>query len=176
MDTCKPCAETKAKQKSLLAMADIFKTVVRPKPVSNQVNEGININISNIKSPDGVRVVLTNPLWLIIVDERIEIKWYNFSKTKNGMVDNVYCQLQKWKDSDMPVKNWDVTIQGWKTSWKSSNRAEWRLSLEFEYMARDTPQKNILSEVIFVIIGNRGRVMMISTNIIFGKRYKVFKD
>ena len=71
------------------------------------------------------------------------------------MVDHVCRQFHKNKDSDMPVKIARCENAGKKTLFeKQSNSSEWKLSLDFEYTTRDTPQQNSLAGVIFVMIGN----------------------
>ena len=77
----------------------------------------------------------------------------------------------------MPVKIARCENAGKKTLFeKQSNSSEWKLSLDFEYTTRDTPQQNSLAGVIFVMIGNCGYVMMIYANILFENRYKLFKE
>ena len=95
MDTCKPYAEAKAKLKILTMITDVVKMLVRPKTMPKQVNERINLNWSMIKAPAGVKVTVTKPQWLMVVDKRTEMKWFNFFVTKNGMVDHVCCWFQK---------------------------------------------------------------------------------
>ena len=83
------------------------------------------------------------------------MKWSNFFETKNGMVDHVCHQFQKWKDAEMPVKivrcdnpGENKIIESW------NNNAKSKLSLDFEYTARYTAQKDILAEVRFLTIEN----------------------
>eukprot|EP00957_Ditylum_brightwellii_P176303 13424614-Ditylum_brightwellii.AAC.1 len=57
---------------------------------------------------------------------------------------------------------------------KRSNSADWKLNINFEYTARDTPQQNSLAEVSFVTIGNHGKAMMIAAIIPYDMRYNLF--
>ena len=49
-------------------------------------------------------MTVTKTQWLMVFDERTEMKWYTFFDTKNGMLDYVCCQFHKCKGADMPVK------------------------------------------------------------------------
>jgi len=44
---------------------------------------------------------------------------------------------------------------------KCSKCADWKLGIDYEFTARDTPQQNSLSEVAFATLANRGRAMML---------------
>ena len=57
-----------------------------------------------LKVPAGIMVTVTKPHWMMVVNERNEIKWSNFFQTKNGMLDHVCCQFHKYKDTNMSVK------------------------------------------------------------------------
>ena len=57
---------------------------------------------------------------------------------------------------------------------KRCNGVEWKLNVNFEYTAKDTPQQNSLVEVGFTTIGNRGKAMMIATNISYEMRFVLF--
>jgi hypothetical protein len=42
---------------------------------------------------------------------------------------------------------------------------EWKLDIEFEFTARDTPQQNHLAELGFAVLVNRGRALMTRANV-----------
>ena len=54
--------------------------------------------------------------------------------------------------------------------------ADWKLTVEFEYTARDTPEQNSHAEVRITTLLLRSKAMMIGKNIVFEKRYKVFRE
>ena len=54
--------------------------------------------------------------------------------------------------------------------------ADWKLTVEFEYTARDTPQQNSHAEVGITTLLLRSKAMMIGANIAFEKRYKLFRE
>ena len=73
---------------------DVVKTMVRPKTVPKPVNESIHVYILTIKASKVVKTTVTKPQWLRVVDEITKIKWSNFYKTKNGMVDHICSQFK----------------------------------------------------------------------------------
>ena len=56
---------------------------------------------------------------------------------------------------------------------KRAQGVDWRLNLQFEFTARDTPQQNSLAEVGFRTLYNKGRAMMLAANIPSELRYKL---
>ena len=54
--------------------------------------------------------------------------------------------------------------------------ADWKLGIEFEYTAQDTPQQNSMVEVGFTTIRNRGMAMMIAANVTKEQKYKLFGE
>eukprot|EP00957_Ditylum_brightwellii_P095324 7260999-Ditylum_brightwellii.AAC.2 len=61
MEQCEACAEAKAKQKSLLSRTELVKRIGTKKDTPKQVNERINLDISTIKAPAGVKVTVKKP-------------------------------------------------------------------------------------------------------------------
>ena len=57
-----------------------------------------------------------------------------------------------------------------------SESSAWKLNLQFEITARDTPQQNHLAELGFASLANKGRALMYQANIPLSVRYKVFKE
>ena len=49
----------------------------------------------------------------------------------------------------------------------------WKINLEFEYIGKDTPQRNHMAEVGFATIGGRGRAMMHYANVPMDSRCMV---
>jgi len=54
---------------------------------------------------------------------------------------------------------------------KRCDSKDWKLGIEFEFTARDTPQQNSLAEVGFATIANRGPALMHRANVSFEKRF-----
>jgi hypothetical protein len=55
-----------------------------------------------------------------------------------------------------------------------SQSADWKLDINFEFTARDTPQQNHLAELGFAHLANYGRALMARANVPVNIRYKVF--
>ena len=72
------------------------------------------------------------------------------------MVELTCVKLNCLKEGGKPVKYIRLDNAGENiSSQKCSESAAWKLSLEFEFTARDTPQQNSLVEVRFTTIGNQ---------------------
>ena len=167
MPVCVACAEAKAKQKNVPKSSE-------HKPAT-EVNERIFLDISTVKAPDGE--TLTKKNWRIMVDKRTNLKFLDFFDTKNGMVEPTCAQLNKWKLAGKPIKYIRCDNAGEnKTLQKRCDSSDWKLGIDFEYMARDTPQQNHLAELGFTVIANRGHAMMNQANVLKETRYKVWRE
>jgi hypothetical protein len=84
---------------------------------------------------------------------------------KNGMVEETCEQLHRWKESGRGAKIIRVDNAGKKKLLqKRSQSADWRLNVNFEFTARDTPQQNHLAELGFAHLANYGRALMAQVN------------
>ena len=63
-----------------------------------------------------------------------------------------------------------------KTAEKLANGAQWKLSVQFEYTARDTPQQNSLVETGFAHVLNKARALLIDANVPYLLRYKIIQE
>ena len=52
--------------------------------------------------------------------------------------------------------------------------ADWKVKVDFEYTARDTPQQQKLAEVAFTTIGNSACAMMIAENVPYTLRFTLY--
>ena len=174
---CAACAEAKAKQKSLPSRTEIVRVEVNPKEVARKVNERIHLDISSVKAPKDLQVNVTKPNWRIMVDERTGMKWSDFYEAKSDMVEPTCEEFYQWKLAGKPVQFVRGDNAGENKKLKERLKsADWKLSVDFEWTARATPQQNSLAEVGFTTIGNRGRAMMIAANIPYPLRFKLFKE
>ena len=89
MDTCQACADAKAKRLSLPTRVETKTIVVHPKVKSNTMNEQLSFEISAIKAPAYVRTKVTKPQWLIMVEEKTEMKWSAFYQHKDDIVETM---------------------------------------------------------------------------------------
>ena len=54
---------------------------------------------------------------------------------------------------------------------KIAESADWKLGLQCEYTARDTPQQNALAEIAFTTLGGRAKAMLNQANVPAPKRH-----
>ena len=54
--------------------------------------------------------------------------------------------------------------------------ADWKLAMEIEYTAKDTPQQNSMFETSFTSMAARARAMMTAVNVLMVERYRLFRD
>ena len=157
LNPCEACATGKAKQKNVPKESE-------SKPAKKGENR-IYLDIATVKKRKGQpRVNRLN--WHIMVDEWTQLKFSDFYTTKNGMVEPTCEQFYRWKQSGNPVKYVRLDNAGEnKLLKKRCQSKDWKLKIEFEFTARDTPQQNSLAEVGFATIANRGRALMYQANI-----------
>jgi hypothetical protein len=164
---CEACAAGKAKQKNL------------PKCDHTPAAKGANrifLDLSTVKNPkSGPKI--SKPNWRIMVDERTGMKFSDFYATKDGMVEPTCAQWNRWKDAGLAVKFVRLDNAGENKSLQTrAHSASWKLPIEFEFTARDTPQQNHLAEVGFATLANRGRAIMHHANVPMHTRYKLFPE
>ena len=165
---CEACAIGKARQKNIPVNHD---TVAAKKDKGRYF-----LDIGSVKpSKSGKQQAATKPHMRLMVHETSGLKIASFHKAKNGMVEPTCEQINKWKGMGIPVTKIRLDNAGEnKLLEKRSQSADWKLNLEFEFTARDTPQQNHLAEVGLSTIANRGRAMMAAANIPVELRLKVF--
>jgi Reverse transcriptase (RNA-dependent DNA polymerase)/Zinc knuckle len=106
------------------------------------------------------------PNWAILVHGKTGLKFSNFYAAKNDMVEPTLERFSKWKQCGIPVNVVRLDNAGENILLK--NRAasvDWKLSIEFEFTARNTPQQNSIAETAFYTIACRGRAMLHQANI-----------
>gem|GEM_PF-6951265 len=169
MKPCVSCSVAKAKQKNLPSHGEHV--------LSAESNGRVFLDLSTVKPPSHLNVRVTKPHWRIIVDERTQLKVSDFFETKNGMVEPTCELFYKWKEKGMPVKivRMDGAGENIKLK-KRTDSADWKLSIDYEITARNTPQQNHLAEIAFTIIGNRGRALMHQANVPEEIRYKLYRE
>ena len=158
MKPCDACAAAKAKQKNLPTGRNHI-----PSKISN---ERMHLDIATIKAPEHMKINVSKPHWRILVDEKVQMKISDFYATKNGMIEPTCEKFQKWNDADMPVRI--VRMDGSGENMKLKQRSEssdWKLGIEYEITARNTPQQNHLAEIALTVIANRGRALMHNANV-----------
>ena len=110
-----------------------------------------------------------------MVDERTGTKFSDFFDTKKGMVEPTCAQLHRWKESGHGVKHIRMDNAGENLTLQTrSDSSDWKLNIDFEYTARNTPQQNHLAEQGFAHLANLGRALMNHAHVPLKWRYKLF--
>eukprot|EP00957_Ditylum_brightwellii_P137198 10460637-Ditylum_brightwellii.AAC.1 len=76
------------------------------------------------------------------------------------MVEPTCVQVKKLEDSGFSVK------------YMQCDNAEWKLGVQLEYAAQDTPQQNHLTELKLALFANKGPALMIDANVPINVQYK----
>ena len=77
------------------------------------------------------------------------------------MIEATCAKFQRWKQNAKVVKHLRMDNAGENKKLEARmNGAEWKLNIEPEYTAVNTPQQNHLAELSFHILANRGRALM----------------
>jgi hypothetical protein len=97
------------------------------------------------KTKKGPKVSTGN--WRIVVDEKLMLNFMNFMKNKNGMVEPTCERLSRWNDNGKVIKHlrMDNACENQLLQQCMVESADWKLNIESEYTARDTPQQNYLA-------------------------------
>ena len=117
----------------------------------------------------------SKPNWrIIVVDQRIQIKYSKFFRTKDAMVEPTCEQLHKWQQSNIGITHLRLDNAGENKLMQTRCASkDWKMKCEFEFTARDTPQQNSLAEVGFATLANCGWVMMHRANLPMMDRYRL---
>jgi len=167
MPPCEACSVSKAKQKNVTKTSD---HVTATKNAYRMF-----VDMASIKGQINGPKVNSKRHWRMMVDERTGMKFSSFYRTKDGMIEPTLEQWNKWKQNGLVVKK--VRCNNAGENKKLQERAgskDWKLNIEFEYTARDTPQQNHLVELGFAVITNRGRTLMQRANVPMNMRYQIF--
>ena len=93
------------------------------------------------------------------------------------MVEPTCAKLQKMKMAGKPVRYIQLDNVGENVKLQERcDSAAWKLGIQFEFTAHDTPQQNHLAELAFTVIANRGRAMMHEANLPLNMRYQLWHE
>ena len=133
---CKDCAMAKARQ------APVPKETAGDK--AKEANERWYHDQSQIKPPEGYAGNKTT--WHIMADEYTNLKVSGFYPTKNKFIEPFCKRMQQQAARGKPVKAVRMDNAGEnKALHDRMTSAEWKLTVQIEYTARDTPQQNSLA-------------------------------
>ena len=77
---------------------------MRPKNVAAKANGRIYLDLLSVRAPKSIKVEVTKPHWLVMVDEKTRMKWSDFYKQKNDIVEPTCEKFNKWKQEGNPVE------------------------------------------------------------------------
>ena len=154
---CAACAAGKAKQKNI-KQAETTKQKIGQRRAY--------LDIATIRKRQGIPIPSKPNCRIIVVDQRIQIKFSKFFKTKDAMVEPTCEQLHKWQQSNIGITHLQLDNAGENKRLQTRCASkDWKMKCEFEFTARDTPQQNSLAEVGFATLANCGRAMMHRANV-----------
>ena len=86
------------------------------------------------------------------------MKLTKFLSTKNGIIEPNLEQIEKWKHNGLVVKHiWlDNAIENRKLQ-EQIEIKDWKMNIDFEYIAWYTPHQNYLAELGFLLLANKKR-------------------
>ena len=169
---CEDCTVGKAKQKNIKTKGN------DTEKAEKKINDGrVFLDIASVRPPRELTFKLASPHMRIIVSEKEQLKVVDFYPRKNDMVEPTIEKLQGWISAGVNISIIRLDNAGENTLLeKRARSSDWKLNINFEYTARNTPQQNHLAEVGLTTIVNRGRSMMVAANVPTEERYRLFGE
>ena len=125
------------------------------------------LDITSIRKPKDVKgrkekiLFVSKPHMRMMVDEYTGMRFLQWYKTKDAMVEPTAAQFYQWTSKGLAIKIVRCDNAGEnKVLEKICKGSKWKLVIDFEYTARDTPQQNHLAEIGITVICNLARAMM----------------
>ena len=169
MKPCLACTLAKAKQKNVNKCNEQHVCATKE-------NLRIFVDLAWFKNPvSGPK--LTKRYWRLLGDERTQLKFTDFSETKNGMVKPTAVFLNSLSKDGHHVQYIRCENGGENKLLETTcNCSEWKMNLKFEFTARDTPQQNWLFEKGLATILSKARALMADANIPNAIRYLLYRE
>ena len=160
MEKCAACAAGKARRKNL-PRSD---THASSEPEDPNINR-IYLDMSSVRPTKSHPTPRKNQ-WRMIVHGKTQLKFSAFYESKKAMVEPTCEFLHRWESNGLGATHVRLDNAGENILLQSrSQSADWKLNLNFEFTARNTPQQNSLAEVAISTIAMRGRAMMHRANV-----------
>ena len=169
MKPCLACSISKAKQKNVSKCNETH-------VIATKDELRMFVDLAWFKQPeDGPHI--SKRFWRMMVDERSQFKVSDFYETKNGMVTPTVEKLFQWKEKGLNVKWIRCDNAGENLALQQTCLSkDWKLTVDFEFTARDTPQHNYLVERGFPVIAAKAKAMMTAANVPMRERYLLFRE
>ena len=119
-----------------------------------------------------------NPNWRIIVlGTNVQLKFSHFFKSKNKMIEPTCELMHQWGQVGILIKKLRMDNVGENIALEKRLKSEsWKIPVEIEYTARDTPQQNSLAEVAFYALANKAQAAMHHANLPMEMRFQLFGE
>ena len=165
--TCESCPAGKARQKNV------------PKESSGEPatkpGQKVYLDVFSVKGEKDGPAVNAKRHGRMLVDDRSDMGFLKFFETKDGMVEPTLEQWNKWKKAGNEVKIVRLDNAGEnKTLQKRAQSSDWKMNIDFQFTARNSPQMNSKAEVRIATVSSQGRAMMHRANMPKKERYRVF--
>jgi hypothetical protein len=154
---CVHCAKAKTKRKNILKDTDHGK--------AQKPDGRIFTDFTSVRKPkkEPKTLFVSKPHMRILVDETTGTRFVRWFETKNGMVDPTWATLQLHQWSTKGMKTLFIRCDGAGENHsleEALHSSQWKMPIEFEYTARNTPQQNHLAEIGIYVICCCGRALM----------------
>jgi hypothetical protein len=166
---CVHCATAKAKRKNIPKDTDHEK--------AERPGGRIFTDTTSVQKPkkEPKTLFVSKPHMRTLVDETTGTRFVRWFETKNGMVDPTCATLHQWSTKGMKTLFIRCNGAGENHSLEETlHSSQWKMPIEFEYTARNTPQQNHLAEIGIYVICCRGRALMSTANSPEKYHYRMF--
>ena len=134
------------------------------------------LDIQTFKAKPG-EPAYSKPHMCMRVVAPMQLKFASFHQSKNGMIEPVCQQLHKWKQKNIGVDTIRCDNAGENKGLRArTESAAWKLGIDYEFTARDTPQQNHLAEIAISNINNRGRALLYRAHVPKRHKRKLFRE
>jgi hypothetical protein len=120
---------------------------------------------------------ITKKNWRIMVDKSTNLKISEFYAKKDGMCEPTCELIKKLKDMEIEIKIIRMDNVGEnKLLQQRCESRDWQFAIKYNFTGRDTPHHIHMAELGFSTLGNKGRALMVRSNIPMNKRYLLFRE
>jgi hypothetical protein len=109
-------------------------------------------------------------MWRLMVKQLSQLKFTNFYESKKAMVEPMIQRKHQLKELGVCPHYLCLDNAGEKVSLqKCDESTDWKLGLQYELTARDTPQQNVLAKIGFTVIVSRAKAILNYANMPIAK-------
>jgi hypothetical protein len=101
------------------------------------------------------------------VDEKAQMKFLDFFKTKIGLVEPTCKIFNQWENEGHKVEYIHCDEGGENIALQKRLKSlSWKMQPKFKFTGRNTPQRNHLAEISFYILPNKVRAVLENARVI----------